>query len=51
MKKFIYALILLLIAVSGLVFANREVKNEASMTIISLVLGLKSLMNSSNCVA
>ena len=30
MKKVIYALILLLIAVSGLVFANREVKNEAS---------------------
>jgi hypothetical protein len=28
MKKFIYALILPLIVVSGLVFANREIKNE-----------------------
>ena len=30
MKKVIYALILLLVVVSGLVFANREFKNEAS---------------------
>jgi len=30
MKKFIYALILLLVVVSGLVFANRETKNETS---------------------
>ena len=30
MKKFIYALILLLVVVSGLVFANREIKNEPS---------------------
>ncbi|MBP9099570.1 MAG: hypothetical protein KBF74_12200 [Ferruginibacter sp.] len=28
MKKVIYALILLLVVVSGLVFANREIKNE-----------------------
>ena len=30
MKKVSYALILLLVAVSGLVFANREIKNETS---------------------
>jgi len=30
MKKFIYALILLLLVVSGLVFANHEIKNESS---------------------
>src|SRR5579862_2440108 len=30
MKKVIYAPILLLVAVSGLVFANREFKNETS---------------------
>jgi hypothetical protein len=30
MKKVIYALILSLVAVSGLVYANREIKNEAS---------------------
>jgi hypothetical protein len=30
MKKGIYALTLLLVVVSGLVFANREIKNEAS---------------------
>ncbi|MBN8860421.1 MAG: hypothetical protein J0H29_18670 [Sphingobacteriales bacterium] len=30
MKKVSYALILLLVVVSGLVFANREFKNEAS---------------------
>lgn len=30
MKKVIYALILLLVVVSGLVFANREIKNEPS---------------------
>lgn len=30
MKKIIYALILLPVAVSGLVFANREIKNETS---------------------
>ncbi|HEY1869892.1 MAG TPA: hypothetical protein VGG71_02480 [Chitinophagaceae bacterium] len=30
MKKVIYALILLLVVLSGLVFANREIKNEAS---------------------
>ncbi len=30
MKKVIYALILLLVVVSGLVFANREFKNETS---------------------
>jgi hypothetical protein len=30
MKKAIYALILLLVVVSGLVFANREIKNETS---------------------
>jgi len=29
MKKVIYALILSLVAVSGIVFANREIKNEA----------------------
>lgn len=32
MKKVIYALILLLVVVSGLVFANREVKNEMPKT-------------------
>ena len=30
MKKIIYALILLLVVVSGLLFANREIKNETS---------------------
>lgn len=30
MKKVIYALILMLVVVSGLVFANREIKNETS---------------------
>ena len=30
MKKIIYALILALVVVSGLVFANREIKNETS---------------------
>ena len=30
MKKVIYALILLLVVVSGLVFANREIKNETA---------------------
>jgi hypothetical protein len=30
MKKVLYALILLLVVVSGLVFANREIKNETS---------------------
>lgn len=30
MKKVIYALILLLVVVGGLVFANREIKNETS---------------------
>ncbi len=30
MKKFIYALIFPLVVVSGLVFANREIKNETS---------------------
>ena len=30
MKKIIYALILLLVVVSGLVFANREIKNKTS---------------------
>ena len=30
MKKVIYALMLLLVVVSGLVFANREIKNETS---------------------
>ena len=30
MRKVIYALILLLVVVSGLVFANREIKNETS---------------------
>ena len=30
MKKVIYALILLLVVVSGLVFANREIKGENS---------------------
>ena len=30
MKKVIYALILLLVVASGLVFANREIKNETS---------------------
>ena len=30
MKKVIYALILPLVVVSGLVFANREIKNEVS---------------------
>ena len=30
MKKIIYVLILLLVVVSGLVFANHEIKNEAS---------------------
>jgi hypothetical protein len=32
MKKLIYALILPLVVVSGLVFANREIKNETSKT-------------------
>ena len=32
MKKVIYALILALVVVSGLVFANREIKNETSTT-------------------
>ena len=32
MKKVIYALILPLVVVSGLVFANREIKNETSKT-------------------
>jgi hypothetical protein len=35
MKKINYALILLLVVVSGLVFANREIKNEASKKSIS----------------
>jgi len=35
MKKVIYALILLLVVVSGLVFANREIKNETSKKSIS----------------
>jgi hypothetical protein len=35
MKKVIYALILLLIVVSGLVYANREIKNETSKKSIS----------------
>jgi len=30
MKKIIYSLILMLVVVSGLVYANREIKNEAS---------------------
>ena len=30
MKKIIYTLILPLVVVSGLVFANREIKNETS---------------------
>ena len=30
MKKVVYALILLLVVVSGVVFANREIKNETS---------------------
>ena len=34
MKKVIYALILSLVAVSGLVFANREIKNETSGGVI-----------------
>jgi hypothetical protein len=33
MKKVIYALILLLLVVSGLVFANRQIKNETSKTL------------------
>jgi hypothetical protein len=35
MKKIIYALILPLVVVSGLVFANREIKNETSKRSIS----------------
>eukprot|EP01132_Coremiostelium_polycephalum_P020093 gene20093-23885_t len=35
MKKIIYALILPLVVVSGLVFANREIKNEASKGVTS----------------
>lgn len=35
MKKVIYALILPLVVVSGLVFANREIKNETSKKSIS----------------
>lgn len=35
MKKIIYLLILLLVVVSGLVFANREIKNETSKKAIS----------------
>ena len=35
LKKVIYALILPLVVVSGLVFANREIKNEASKTVTS----------------
>lgn len=34
MKKVIYALILLLVVVSGLLFANREFKNETSKKLI-----------------
>jgi hypothetical protein len=36
MKKVIYSLILLLVVVSGLVLANREIKNEASKKSISM---------------
>lgn len=35
MKKIIYVLILLLVVVSGLIFANREIKNETSKKAIS----------------
>jgi len=35
MKKIIYALILPLVVVSGLVYANREIKNETSIKSIS----------------
>ena len=35
MKKVVYALILLLVVVSGLVFANREIKNETSKQLTS----------------
>ena len=35
MKKLIYALILPLVVVSGLVFANREIKNQAPKKVIS----------------
>ena len=35
MKKIIYALILALVVVSGLVFANREIKNETPKKLIS----------------
>ncbi|WP_232065087.1 hypothetical protein [Rhodocytophaga rosea] len=35
MKKIIYALILPLVVVSGLVFANREIKNETSKKLTS----------------
>lgn len=35
MKKIIYALILPVLVVSGLVFANREIKNETSKRVIS----------------
>lgn len=38
MKKIIYLLILLLVVVSGLVFANREIKNETSKKAISMPL-------------
>ena len=43
MKKVIYALILLLVAVSGLVFANREIKNETSSTKMEAVVTSLSL--------
>ncbi|GAB4039582.1 hypothetical protein [Spirosoma gilvum] len=38
MKKIIYALILPMVVVSGLVFANREIKNEVSKKSISKLL-------------
>lgn len=43
MKKVIYALILPLVVVSGLVFANREIKNETSSTYMEAVVTSLSL--------
>jgi hypothetical protein len=43
MKKIIYVLILLLVVVSGLVFANREIKNEPSKKSIPKILSATEL--------
>jgi hypothetical protein len=45
MKKVIYALILPLVVVSGLVFANREIKNETSKKSAPKPLGAAKIKN------